>query len=232
MNPSSREDKMKLSVIMPVFNERYTIREITKRVMQVPVDKEIIIVDDFSTDGTRDILTEMEKDLPIRVIYSDRNHGRGMALRMGQKIATGELCISQDADLEYDPNDFDALIKPIVEDRADVVYGSRFEGTIDGMAWKNYLGNKFLTFLNNVAFGTRLTDLMTAYKVFKTDIIKKLQFDTEGFEFEAELTAKLVRMGCRIVEVPISYHGRGSSEGKKIGWRDAIKVMLALNKYR
>ncbi|MFQ6103912.1 MAG: glycosyltransferase family 2 protein [Candidatus Glassbacteria bacterium] len=223
---------MKLSVIIPVFNEKHTIQEITKRVLNVPIEKEVIIVDDFSTDGTREILREMEKDYPIRVIYSDRNHGRGMAVRMGQEIVTGELLINQDADLEYDPNDYDALIKPIVEDEADVVYGSRFLGNIEGMAWKNYLGNKFLTFLTNLALGSKITDLMTAYKVFKTEDIKKLRFDTEGFEFEAELTAKMVRMGCRIVDVPISYHGRGEKEGKKIGWRDAIKVMSTLKKYR
>lgn len=223
---------MKLSVVIPVFNERKTIREIVRRVLAAPLEKEIIVVDDASIDGTREILREMEKSLPIVVIYAEENHGRGMAIRMGQKSATGDLVIFQDADLEYDPNDYEALVRPILEGRADVVYGSRFKGSIENMATKNYLGNKFLTFLCNMMLGTRITDLMTAYKVFRIDVLRKLEFFTQGFEYEAELTAKLVRTGARIAEVPISYHGRSRTEGKKIGWRDAIKVMNALRKYR
>jgi len=222
---------MKLSVIMPVFNERFTIREIVKRVMEVPLEKEIVVVDDCSTDGTREIIREMEKQHTIRVVYSEKNHGRGMAIRMGCAVAEGDILIVQDADLEYDPRDYHALVEPIVRGEADVVYGSRFKGKIENMAWKNYLGNRFLTFLNNLVLGTSITDLMTAYKVFRAEVMKKLDFETEGFEFEAELTAKLVKLGCRIVEVPISYHGRGKAEGKKIGWRDALKVMKALRKY-
>ena len=223
---------MKLSVIIPVFNEKHTIRELVTRVLAVPIEKEVIVIDDYSTDGSTEILKEMEKDLPIKVIYSDVNHGRGMAIRMGHKIATGDLFINQDADLEYDPNDFVELLKPLEEGRADVVYGSRFKGSIEGMAFKNYLGNKFLTFLNNVVLGTKITDLMTAYKLFRADDIKQIRFETDGFEFEAELTAKLTKQGLRIAEVPINYHGRDKAEGKKIGWRDALKVISTLRKYR
>ena len=224
--------KMKLSVIIPAFNERHTIREIIRRVIDVDIDKEIIVVDDCSTDGTREMIREMEKDLPIRVVYSERNRGRGMAVRRGQRIATGEIIINQDADLEYDPTDYPALIVPLVEGRADAVYGSRFKGKIENMAYKNYLGNRFLTFLTNMMLGCRISDLMTGYKVVRADILKGMEFDTDGFEFEAELTAKLVKMGYRITEVPIAFHGRGKAEGKKIGWRDAIKVMGTLRKYR
>lgn len=223
---------MKLSVVMPVFNERQTIREITRRVIAVPLEKEIIIVDDASTDGTGEILKEMAKELPIILIREEQNSGRGKAVRIGIGRATGDIVIAQDADLEYDPSDYTTLIQPILEDRADVVYGSRFKGTVEGMSTKNYLGNKFLTFLCNMMLGTNISDLMTAYKLFRTDLIRDIDFDTEGFEFEAELTAKLNRHGVRLAEVPISYHGRGKQEGKKIGWRDAIKTMQTLKKYR
>jgi len=231
-DPTGTEAEMKLSVIIPVFNEKHTIREIVTRVLAAPVEKEVIIIDDYSTDGSTEILKEMEKDLPIKVLYSDVNHGRGMAIRMGQKIATGEYFINQDADLEYDPGDYPALLKPLEDGEADVVYGSRFKGSIEGMAFKNYLGNRFLTFLNNVVLGTRITDLMTAYKVLKAKDIGQIKFETEGFEFEAELTAKVVKKGLRIAEVPIGYHGRDKAEGKKIGWRDALKVISTLRKYR
>jgi glycosyltransferase involved in cell wall biosynthesis len=223
---------MKLSIDIPVFNERHTIREIVKRVIAVPIEKEIIIVDDCSTDGTTEILREMEKELPIKLIVSDRNHGRGMAVRIGLESATGDILIAQDADLEYDPNDYKALIKPIMEGKADVVYGSRFKGTIEGMSLKNFYGNKFLTFLCNIILGTNISDLMTGYKVIPTDVLRQIPFETDGFEFEAELTAKLAKRGCSMSEVPISYHGRGKAEGKKIGWRDAINVMNTLRKYR
>jgi glycosyltransferase involved in cell wall biosynthesis len=223
---------MKLSVIIPVFNERNTIREIVKRVLSVPLEKEIIVVDDASVDGTTEILKEMEKTLPLTVIYADENHGRGMAVRMGQKRATGDIFINQDADLEYDPRDYELLVQPIVEGRADAVYGSRFKGRITNMALKNYLGNKFLTLLCNVILGTKITDLMTGYKVLPRGVLAKLECSTRGFEYEAELTAKLVRMGVRITEVPVTFRGRSKAEGKKIGWRDAIKVMNTLRKYR
>ncbi len=223
---------MKLSIVMPVFNERHTIREITDRVIAVPLEKEIIIVDDASTDGTGEILQEMQEELPITLIQREKNAGRGMAVRIGIGRASGDIVIAQDADLEYDPNDYTALIQPIVEERADVVYGSRFRGTIEGMSPKNYLGNKFLTFLCNRMLGTNISDLMTAYKLFRTGLIRSIEFDTEGFEFEAELTAKLVHSGARLTEVPISYHGRGKQEGKKIGWRDAVKTIETLKKYR
>jgi len=222
---------MKLTVTLPVYNERHTIREIVKRVIAAPVEKEIIIVDDASSDGTTEILKEMEKELPIKTIYADINHGRGMAVRMGLEAATGEIHIAQDADLEYDPNDLTSMMKPIVEGGADVVYGSRFKGDIQGMAYKNVLGNKFLTFLTNTILRAGITDLMTGYKMIRTDLLRSIKFETQGFEFEAELTAKLVKSGIRIHEVPVSFRGRGKAEGKKIGWRDAIKVMNVLRKY-
>jgi glycosyltransferase involved in cell wall biosynthesis len=220
-----------LSVIMPVYNERGTIREIVRRVMDLPVDKELIIVDDGSTDGTRDVLSSLSS-ANIKILFHDKNKGKGAAIRTGIAEAAGEFTVIQDADLEYDPNDYLSLLEPAFSGEANVVYGSRFRGEYSDFSTLHWWGNKFLTFAANLIYGSRLSDVETCYKLFRTSILRSIKLRAERFDFEPEVTAKLLRKGIRIAEVPISYTGRKFTEGKKITWRDGFSALRTLIKYR
>jgi glycosyltransferase involved in cell wall biosynthesis len=226
-----------LSVVIPCYNEAATLRKILRRVADSPVVHEIIVVDDGSRDGTRDILLGLERswspeDPPLRVILQPVNRGKGAALRAGFARARGELTIVQDADLEYDPREYRKLIQPILDGDADVVYGSRFAGFPRRVLyfWHS-LGNRVLTLLSNMATNLNLTDMETCYKVFKTEILRTLPLRSDRFGFEPEITAKLAKLGCRFYEVPISYRGRSYAEGKKIGWRDGLQALGIILKY-
>ncbi|CAM2947801.1 glycosyltransferase family 2 protein [Rariglobus hedericola] len=225
---------MKLSIIIPCYNEVGTIRTIVDRVRSAPVThKEIIIVDDCSIDGTRDILRIEIASLVDRIIYHDVNQGKGAALRTGFAAATGDVVIVQDADLEYDPNEYPRLLAPIESGRADVVFGSRFSG---GDAHRvvyfwHMVGNKLLTLLSNMFTNLNLTDMETCYKVFKRDVIQKIEIKENRFGFEPEITAKVAKLDIVIYEVGISYYGRTYKEGKKIGWRDGFRALYAIIKY-
>jgi len=226
----------KLSVLMPVYNERKTIREVLSRVAEVGLPKEIIVVDDGSTDGTRDILREIEaeKDESLRIFFHPHNRGKGAAVRTAISHATGTVCLIQDADLEYDPREYFQLLEPIVDGRADAVYGSRFIG---GGAHRvhlfwHYLGNQMLTKLSNMLTNLNLTDMETCYKVARTELLQSLGLRSNRFELEPELTAKLAKAAARIYEVPISYSGRDYAEGKKIGWRDGVQAIWCIFKFR
>ena len=225
---------MKLSIIIPCYNEKNTILDILEAVEKSPVkDKEIIIVDDFSTDGTRDVLkNEVEKRV-AKVVYHEFNKGKGAALRTGIKEARGDLVIIQDADLEYDPQEYPLLIEPILRNKADVVYGSRFMGGRPHRVvyfW-HMIGNSFLTLLSNMFTNLNLTDMETCYKVFRREIVQKINIEEDRFGFEPEITAKIAKTKCRIYEVGISYYGRTYDEGKKIGWRDGFRAIYAILKY-
>ena len=222
---------MKLSVIIPVFNEEDTLEELLNRVLEVDVEKEIIIVDDCSTDGSRKILESLDNDM-VKVLYQEKNQGRGAAIRAGLKEATGTIVVNQDADLEYDPSEYLKLLEPILSGSADVVYGSRFKGNVQSILFISLLANKFLVFITRVLFGCGITDLMTCYKMFKTDVLKSLDLKTDGFDFEVELTSKVLKSGYHIVEVPITFKGRSFAEGKKINSRDFFIVLRSLLKHR
>ena len=224
---------MKLSVVIPVYNEVNTIREILSSVLEMDPVKEVILVDDCSTDGTREILGEWEAKKPwqdqVRIFFQPENMGKGAALRRGFKEAQGDIVLVQDADLEYSPKEYPKLIAPILDGRADVVYGSRFLGAPRRvlMFWHT-VGNKFLTLLSNLCTDLNLTDMETGYKVFRREILERLPLRCNRFGFEPEVTAKIARMNCRIYEVPISYHGRDYWEGKKIAWTDGLKAIFAI----
>jgi glycosyltransferase involved in cell wall biosynthesis len=222
---------MKISVIIPVYNERATIREILRKVQAVQLEKEILIIDDGSHDGTRAILADLA-DANVRVFLHPANQGKGAAVRTGLAHVTGELVIIQDADLEYDPSDYPRLVEPIATGTADVVYGSRFlaRGRRATAFW-HYAGNRLLTLISNLFTGLHLTDMETCYKAFRVDLIRKMHLVSNGFDIEPELTAKAARMGARIREVPIAYQGRGYTEGKKIGWRDALRTLRAIVRF-
>jgi glycosyltransferase involved in cell wall biosynthesis len=222
---------LKLSVIMPVHNEVHTIREALRQVQAVELEKEIIIVDDHSSDGTREILGQIADD-EVKVIYHAKNMGKGSAIRTALQYVTGELIIIQDGDLEYDPADYHKLIEPIVEGRASVVYGSRFLGEITNMHFWNYIANKILALTASLLFLNWITDEGTCYKVFEADLLKSLDLKCTGFDFCPEVTAKVRKRGYKIVEVPISYRGRSTDEGKKIRWQDGLRAFLTLIKYR
>ena len=225
---------MKVSIIVPVYNEQNTIREVIRRVQAVDlegVEKEIIIIDDGSVDGTGDVLGDLCHG-GVMVHTFGSNSGKGAAVRQGIAIASGDVILLQDADLEYDPQDYPNLLAPIWEGRADVVYGSRFKGQIRGMRTVNWIANKVFVFVANLLYGLGITDEATGYKVFRAEIIKGLPLRARRFEFCPEVTAKLGKMGCEIHEVPIHYQGRSSREGKKIGWRDGIDAIWTLVKYR
>ncbi len=225
---------MKLSIVIPVFNEGATLRKLLARVEAVPYDKEIIIVDDASTDGSRDILkNEYENKPGITVLFHPRNRGKGAALRTGFARVEGDVVIVQDADLEYNPADYPALLEPILDGRADVVFGSRFLGGPHRVLffW-HYVGNLFLTTLSNVMTNINLSDMETCYKVFKREVLEGLHLKCERFGFEPEFTAKIARKRWRIYEVPISYSGRDYSEGKKIGWKDGVAAIWFIFRFR
>ncbi len=223
---------MKLSVIIPVYNEESTIQEVLAKVRAVKLEKEIIIVDDGSTDRTAEILqTEQTKD-EITVVYNALiNIGKGAAVRIGIEHVTGDIVIIQDADLELDPHEYIRLVQPIVQRKADVVYGSRFKLNNQG-TFKQIIANKCLTLVTNMLYGTHLTDMETAYKVFRADVLKAVRLRCVGFEFEPEITAKISRLGYIIHEIPIAYHPRTIEEGKKIRWWDGVMTLYCLIKYR
>ncbi len=224
---------MKLSVVIPAYNEQNTIEEIVKRVRAVQFEKEMIIVDDCSTDGTREVLKRLEHEPDVRVLYHEVNKGKGAALRTGFSATTGDLVIVQDADLEYNPQEFHKLAKPILDGRADVVYGSRFLSSEEHRVlffWHS-LGNKVLTTLSNMFTNLNLTDMETCYKMFRADVLKRISIKENRFGFEPEITAKVSRLNCRIYEVGISYSGRDYSQGKKIGWKDGVRALWCILKY-
>jgi glycosyltransferase involved in cell wall biosynthesis len=225
---------LKLSVVIPVYNELHTLKDIIEKVKAGPVQNlEIIVVDDFSTDGTRDLLKNEIESMVDQVLYHPENQGKGAALRTGFQKATGDVVIVQDADLEYDPNEYPRLMEPIEKGAADVVYGSRFSG---GGAKRvvyfwHMLGNKFLTLLSNMMTNINLSDMETCYKMFRREIIQSIEIEENRFGFEPEITAKIAAMHCRIYEVGITYYGRTYDEGKKIGWRDGVRAIYAILKY-
>ena len=226
---------MKLSIIIPVYNEKDTILKILDKVdkTHLSIEKEIIIIDDFSTDGTRDILKDIKKK-NIKIFYHERNIGKGYAIRTGLQHITGEIVIIQDADLEYDPNDYQKLIDQIIKNKAKVVYGSRNlgKGKHERSHFSFYIGGVFLSKLANLLYGIKITDEATCYKVFRADIIKNINLKCKKFEFCPEVTAKIAKNGIKIMEIPISYHPRKKNEGKKINWKDGIEAIAILIKYR
>lgn len=227
---------MKLSVVMAVYNEKNTIEEIVRRVLESPVgplEKELIIVDDCSTDGTREELRRLPPDSRIKVLYQEKNRGKGAALRTGFAAASGEIVLIQDADLEYDPNEYPKLIRPILDGRADVVYGTRFAGGQSHrvLYFWHYLGNKFLTLMSNAFTNLNLTDMETCYKVFRREVIQSIRLTEDRFGFEPEVTARVAAKRYRIYEVGISYSGRTYEEGKKIGWKDGVRTLWCILKH-
>lgn len=230
---------MKLSIVMPVYNEAATLEECVRRVMDAPVEGEIelLLVDDGSTDGTRYLYPKIEADhagRPVRVILHEKNKGKGAALRSGFAQATGDIVLVQDADLEYSPEEYPKLLAPILQGQADVVFGSRFVGSEAHrvLLFWHRLGNTFLTLLSNALTNLNLTDMETCYKVFRAEVVRKLKLRSNRFDIEPEMTAKVARLGCRIYEVGISYHGRDYSQGKKINWKDGVQAVLAIIRYR
>ena len=226
---------MKVSVVMPVYNERQFVRDIIGRVLAVPLpgmERELIVVDDCSKDGTRELLKELS--LPgVTAVFHDQNRGKGAALRTGFAQAAGDVILVQDADLEYNPSDYPVLLKPILDGNADVVYGSRFLGGPHRvhLFW-HMVGNRFLTLLSNMMSNLNLTDMETCYKVFKREVLQGMTLRSDRFGFEPEFTLKVARGGWRVYEVPISYHGRDYAEGKKIGWKDGVSAVYTIIKYR
>jgi len=231
--PDAGPQYRKLSVIVPVFNERNTVVEVVRRMraVELPVDREIVLVDDGSDDGTRSVLPQLG-DSTVRVVMHPRNKGKGAAVRTALETVTGDLVIIQDADLEYDPEDWPKLLAPVLKGRARVVYGSRFTGERRNMLFLHWLGNRFLSFVTNVLYNTTLSDMETCYKLFDRRVLDGIDLRSDRFEFEPEITAKVLRQKIRIYEVPISYAGREPDEGKKITWRDGFSALWTLVKYR
>jgi glycosyltransferase involved in cell wall biosynthesis len=224
---------MILSIVIPAFNEHTTIEEILNRVTSIPYEKEIIVVDDGSTDGTAQLLKKISAQKDLKTVFHASNKGKGAALQTGFQHVTGDIVIIQDADLEYDPRDYGVLLEPILDGRADVVYGSRFLGGPHRVLffW-HYVGNKFLTILSNMFTNLNLTDMETGYKVFRSELLSNIQIKSQRFGFEPEITAKFAKLKCRIYEVPVSYSGRGYEEGKKITWRDGFSALFQIVRFR
>jgi len=223
-----------LSVVIPVYNEARTIAAVIKRVLKAPVDlpREIIVVDDASTDGTRQLLQSMPPG-EIRLVLHDANQGKGAAIRTGVAHATGDIVLIQDADLEYDPRDYPLLLEPILEDQADVVFGNRFHGGPHRVLYFwHYAANRGLTLLTNLLTGLNVTDMEVGYKVFRRDVLRRLTIKSNRFGFEPEVTVKVAKLGCRVYEVPIRYYGRTYQEGKKITWRDGVAALFHILRYR
>lgn len=223
----------KITILIPVYNEVSTLEEILRKVENADfcgLEKEIILIDDYSTDGTRELYAK----LPYKVLYHDYNQGKGAALKTGFENASGDVIVIQDADLEYDPVDYAPLVKLIVEGHADVCYGSRLSGGKPSRSFMftHLIGNKFLSLLTNILYGSTLTDMETCYKAFKADFIKGIEIKSKRFDFEPEITAKVLKRGARLYELPVSYYGREFSEGKKITWKDGFHAIIALVKYR
>ncbi|MBU1672667.1 MAG: glycosyltransferase family 2 protein [Actinobacteria bacterium] len=226
---------MKLSILIPVFNEHATIREILEKVRAVDIGeitREILVVDDGSTDGTREILAAEEVEQNTTVLYHDVNRGKGAAIRTGLERVTGDYVIIQDADLEYDPDDYRVLLAPVLKKKAEVVYGSRFTGERRNMLFWHMLGNKLLSLVTNILYNTTLSDMETCYKLFSRQALEDIIVKADRFDFEPEITAKILKKGIRIWEVPISYAGREFDEGKKITWKDGFAALWTLIKYR
>ncbi|HTV03407.1 MAG TPA: glycosyltransferase family 2 protein [Luteitalea sp.] len=224
---------MRLTVVIPVYNEVHTLLHLIDRVQAVPLDKDLVLVDDCSSDGTRNLLERTTFPANVRVLYHEVNQGKGAALRTGFAAATGDVVIIQDADLEYDPDEYPKLLEPIVAGRADVVFGSRFAGGESHRVlyfWHS-LGNKFLTLCSNAFTNLNLTDMETCYKVFRREVLQQITVEENRFGFEPEITAKIAKLRVRIYEVGISYAGRTYEEGKKIGWRDGVRALWCIVKY-
>jgi len=223
---------VRVSVVIPVYNERETVKRLLQRVREVPLQLEVIVVDDGSTDGTRDVLPDLEGSLIDKLVMHDRNQGKGAALRTGFQHASGDVVVVQDADLEYDPYELPLLLEPILSGKADAVYGSRFLGGPHRVLlfWHS-IGNRVLTLLSNMFTDLNLTDMETCYKMIRRELLETLPLSANRFGIEPELTARLAQAGARIYELPISYHGRSYSEGKKIGWKDGVSALWAIVKY-
>jgi glycosyltransferase involved in cell wall biosynthesis len=235
MDPKTEQKR--LSLLVPVYNEHQFIEQVLARILEVDfcgLETEVIIVDDGSTDGTRELLKKYENKPPFRVVYHEKNRGKGAALRTAIQHAGGDIIAIQDADLEYDPKDYPELIGLILSNRADVVYGSRLSAGKPVRAFNiwHYFGNKFLTLLTNILYNTTLTDMETCYKAFRAELLQNIQIRSNRFDFEPEITAKVLKQKARLFEAPISYYGRNFDEGKKITWRDGISAMWTLFKYR
>jgi glycosyltransferase involved in cell wall biosynthesis len=221
-----------VSVVMPAYNERDTVEEIVRRVLAVPLRLELIVVDDCSTDGTRELLQTLQGELKLTLLLQPRNAGKGAAVRAGFAKVAGEIVVIQDADLEYSPEEYPSLVELICSGRADVVYGSRFLGRHRVFLFTHYVGNRALTLLTNVLYNTMLTDMETCFKLMRIEVIRSMTLKSNRFGIEPELTAKIFKRGYRVYEIPITYDGRGYSEGKKITWRDGIVAIWTLIKYR